>query len=200
MSVYSEHVQKLIKELSRLPGIVPRSAERIVFHVLKSDEGWVKALSDLLVKVKRQVFFCKICNNISEEHVCHICRDETRDHKTICVVEEPKDVIFMEKSKSYRGVYHVLLGALSPLNAIGPKELKIKELEARLKKNEAKEIIIATNFNTDGETTALYLAKILKPHGVKITRIARGIPLGSDLEYVDQDTLAVAVEGRQEMK
>ncbi|RLI97070.1 MAG: recombination protein RecR [Candidatus Aenigmatarchaeota archaeon] len=200
MSAYSELVQRLVKELSRLPGIGPRSAERIVFHVLKLDEGRVKLLSDLLLKVKKEVFFCQICNNLSEDKICHICRDEAREQNIICVVEEPKDVISLEKSGSFKGVYHVLLGALSPLSGVGPKELKIKELEERIKKGSIEEVIIATNFNTEGEATALYLAKILKPYSIKITRIARGIPIGSNLEYVDRDTLACAVGGRQEIK
>ena len=200
MSAYSELVQRLVKELSRLPGIGPRSAERIVFHVLKLEEGRVKLLSDLLLKVKKEVFFCQICNNLSEDKICHICRDEAREQRIICVVEEPKDVISLEKSGSFKGVYHVLLGALSPLSGVGPKELKIKELEERIKKGSIEEVIIATNFNTEGEATALYLAKILKPYSIKITRIARGIPIGSNLEYVDRDTLACAVGGRQEIK
>ena len=199
MSAYSELVQKLVKELSRLPGIGPRSAERIVFYLLKSDKVYVKLLSDLLLKVKEEVFFCQVCHNLSEDKLCHICRNETRDHRTICVVEEPKDVISLEKSGGFKGVYHVLLGVLSPLSGIGPKELKIRELEERVKEGGVQEIVLATNFNTDGEATALYLLKVLKPYGVKLTRIARGIPLGSNLEYVDHDTLACAIEGRQEM-
>ena len=200
MSAYSELVQKLVKELSFLPGIGPRSAERIVFYLLKSNERYVSRLSELLLQVKERVFFCETCNNLSENTICRICQDETRNHKAICVVEEPKDVIFLEKSGSYKGIYHVLLGALSPLSGVGPKELKIKELVERVKQNSIEEVIIATNFNTDGEATALYLAKILKTYKVKITRIARGIPVGSNLEYVDQDTLACAISGRQEME
>ncbi|MBU1863057.1 MAG: recombination mediator RecR [Candidatus Omnitrophica bacterium] len=199
MSAYSELVQKLVKELSRLPGIGPRSAERIMFYLLKSNGQQVKQLSDLLVQVKEKVFFCEKCYNLSEGKVCHICRDETRDHCLICVVEEPKDVISLEKSGGYKGVYHVLLGALSPLSGVGPKELKIKELEEKIKRQNVTEVIIATNFNTDGETTALYIEKVLKPYGVKLSRIARGIPTGSNLEYVDRDTLAYAIAGRQEI-
>ena len=199
MSAYSEIIQRTVKELSRFPGIGPRSAERMIFHLLKSDEGRVRLLSDLLIQLKQKVFFCDVCNNLSEEKMCHICRDDARDHSIVCVVEEPKDVISIEKSKAHKGVYHVLLGALSPLSGIGPKELKFKELEERLKKEDIREVVVATNFNTDGEMTALYLQKTLAPYGVRLTRIARGIPTGSNLEYVDQDTIACAIDGRVEM-
>lgn len=196
---YTDLVQRLIKELSRFPGIGPRSAERIVFHMLKSEDVWVKQLADLMVSTKESVYFCSVCNNLSEKTICHICSDDNRDETILCVVEEPKDVIFIEKSGGFKGRYHVLLGALSPLSGVGPKELKIKELFERLRKEPVKEVILATNFNTDGETTALYLAKHIKPLGIRITRIARGVPTGSNLEYVDHDTLAYALEGRKEM-
>ena len=196
MAAYTELVQKLIKELSRFPGIGPRSAERMVFHILRSDKLWVNQLSETILRVKEEIFFCQKCNNLSEEEVCHICSDQKRDKSIICVVEEPKDIIFLEKSKSFTGLYHVLLGALSPLNGVGPKELKIKELMDRVAQSEVKEIIVATNCTTDGEATALYLQKILSPFEKKISRIACGVPRGSNLEYVDQDTLACAVAGR----
>lgn len=199
MSAYSELVQNLVTELKKFPGVGPRSAERILFYLLKAEKQDIKHLSDLLLEVKEKVFFCKVCNNLSEDSVCHICKDEDRDKSTICVVEEPKDVIFLEKCGTYKGVYHVLLGALSPLSGIGPKELKVPDLEARLADGgTVKEVIIATNFNNDGEATALYLKKKLAKHKVKVTRIARGVPTGSNLEYVDEDTLSCAMLGRRE--
>jgi recombination protein RecR len=200
MTAYSDKVQKLIKELAKFPGIGPRSAERMVFHLLKTDESWTKSIADLLIDVKKSVFFCDVCNNLSEAETCHICRSDTRDHSTLCIVEEPKDVIALEKSGGYNGIYHVLLGALSPLNGVGPNELKIAELERRLQNEHISEVIIATNVNTDGETTSLYLQKLLKPYTVRITRIACGVPRGSSLEYVDQETLACALAGRKELE
>jgi len=198
MPAYSDKVQKLIKELSKFPGIGPRSAERMVFFLLKTDEMWAKNVAQLLIDVKESVFFCDVCNNLSEAGVCHICRSDNRDHATLCIVEEPKDVIALEKSGGYNGIYHVLLGVLSPLSGIGPSELKIAELERRMQSEHISEVIIATNVNTDGETTALYLQKILKPYNVRISRIACGVPRGSSLEYIDQETLACALEGRKE--
>ena len=200
MAAYSDLIQKLIKELSRFPGVGPRSAERMVFALLKGDKSWADTLSRLIVEVKESVYFCGICNNLSESEICHICRDDTRDSSIVCVVEEPKDVIALEKSGEYHGLYHVLLGALSPLNGIGPNELKITALEDRIKEGTVNEIIIATNVNTDGETTALYLQKILKPYGLRLSRIACGVPRGSSLEYIDQETLAHALAGRTEIE
>jgi len=199
MAAYSDLIQKLIKELSKFPGIGARSAERMVFSLLKSDEQWSQTLADLLVQVKQSVFFCDICNNLAEESICHICRDESRDQAQLCVVEEPKDVIALEKSRGYHGLYHVLLGALSPLNGIGPKDIRINELVARVSEGTITEVVIATNVNTDGETTSLYLQKVLKPFGVRLTRIACGVPRGSSLEYIDQETLACALSGRKEI-
>jgi len=199
MATYTDLVQKLIKELSRLPGIGPRSAERIIFYLLRSSDSQATLLSELITQVKEHVHFCEVCNNLSENYTCSVCQDETRDKHIVSVVEEPKDVVFLEKCGKFNGVYHVLLGALSPLNGIGPKDLKIKELEEKVAREKIDEIIVATNFNADGEATALYLKKILKPYNLKITRIARGIPTGSNLEYVDQETLAYAIAGRQEV-
>ena len=197
MPVYSELVQQLVSELKKFPGIGPRSSERILFYLLKAEKTDITLLSDLLKEVKEKVFFCEICNNLAEENICHICKDEEREQEIVCVVEEPKDVIFLERCGTFKGLYHVLLGALSPLSGIGPKELKVKELEMRLTEGKIKEIIIATNFNNDGEATALYLKKKLAPYGVKLTRIARGVPTGSNLEYVDEDTLSCAMNGRR---
>jgi recombination protein RecR len=196
MSAYSELVTRLIKEFTRLPGVGPKSAERMVFYILKENAEYARNLADLLVRVKRQSFFCRECHHLSDSEICHLCSDPGRDSGVICVVEEPKDVIALEKTGSYRGLYHVLLGALSPLDGIGPGELKIQDLARRVTEKKAEEVILATNSNTEGEVTALYLAKVLRPLGVKITRIARGMPLGSYIEYVDQATLAQAMAGR----
>ncbi len=196
MDGYSDIIRSLINELTAFPGIGPKSAERMVFYLLRSEKKWAYRLSDLIKKVKEDVFFCKICHNLSESSVCRICGDDTRDKSLICVVEEPKDVIFVENTKSYNGLYHVLLGALSPLNGIGPSDLKIKELLNRVETGGIEEIILATNCNAEGEATAFYLQKILKPFGIKITRIACGVPKGSNLEYVDSETLARAVSAR----
>lgn len=196
MSAYSELVTRLIKEFTRLPGVGPKSAERMVFYILKENAEYARNLADLLVRVKRQSFFCRECHYLSDSEICHLCSDPGRDSGVICVVEEPKDVIALEKTGSYRGLYHVLLGALSPLDGIGPGELKIQDLVRRVTEKKAEEVILATNSNTEGEVTALYLTKVLRPLGVKITRIARGMPLGSHIEYVDQATLAQAMAGR----
>ena len=196
MSAYSDLLSRLMKELTKLPGIGPKSAERIVFYLLKENGEYVRNLAELLVQVKRRSFFCQQCHHLSEAEICHICQDPSRDRKVICVVEDPKDVISFEKTGSYHGLYHVLLGALSPLDGIGPSELKIEDLLKRIRKHSIKEVILATNSNTEGETTALYLLRALKPLGVKVTRIARGLPVGSHIGYVDQATLAQALEGR----
>lgn len=196
MKAYAEWMSQLIEALSRLPGIGRRSAERIVFYLLKAGRDEVAKLSSLLLQVKDNVFFCGLCHNFSDARLCHICSDPGRDHGVICVVEDPKDVIAIEKTGSYVGVYHVLLGALSALEGIGPNEIRITDLLKRIKENKIREIILATNPNTEGETTALYLSKILKPFHLKITRIARGIPVGSHIEYTDQATLSRALEGR----
>ncbi len=196
MSAYSDLISRLIKELSRLPGIGPKSAERIVFHLLKEKSDYGRTLGELIIQVKQRSCFCSQCHHLTESEICHICQDPGRDGRTICVVEEPKDVISFEKTGSYRGLYHVLLGALSPLDGIGPSELKIQDLIRRIRETEVQEVILATNSNTEGETTALYLVRALKPLGVKVTRIARGLPVGSNIEYADQATLAQALEGR----
>jgi len=196
MSAYSERITRLIKELSRLPGVGPKSAERMVFHILKENTEYARRLSELIASVRKQTFFCHECHHLSETEICHICSDPSRDQKVICVVEEPKDVISFEKTGGYHGLYHVLTGALSPLDGIGPSELKIQELIQRLHTRKVEEVILAMNSNTEGETTALYLVNVLKPLGIKITRIARGLPIGSHIEYADQATLAHALAGR----
>lgn len=196
MSVYTDVITRLIKELSRLPGIGPRSAERIVFYLLKADTEYARNLGALIAEVKQNSFFCRECHHLSESEICHICRNPGRDRKVLCVVEEPKDIIAFEKTGVFNGLYHVLLGALSPLDGIGPRELRIQDLLRRIREKNVREVILATNSNTEGETTALYLTKILKPLGVTITRLAKGMPVGSHIEYADQATLGQALEGR----
>lgn len=185
-----------MEALAKFPGIGRKSAERIVFYLLKTSREEVKTLASLLTAVKENVFFCKTCHNFSDAQICHICSDPGRDQGVICVVEDPKDVIAIEKTGQYVGVYHVLLGVLSALEGVGPGEIRIADLLKRVKVGKVREVILATNPNTEGETTALYLAKVLKPYSVKITRIARGIPVGSHIEYTDQATLARSLEGR----
>ncbi|MDD5449394.1 MAG: recombination mediator RecR [Candidatus Omnitrophica bacterium] len=194
-----ESLLNLIEYFKKFPGIGQKTAQRLAFFVLKSPAAYVKDLSEALTRVKQVVRFCKLCNNLSDEELCAICKDSGRDRGIICVVEEPTDVIAVEKTGKFPGVYHVLLGALSPLDGIGPDELKIKELLARVKEKKPKEVIIATNPDTEGETTALYLAKVLKPFNIRTTRIGFGMPIGAELEYVDQATLLKAMDSRREL-
>ena len=195
---HTKTLNKLIEELSKMPGIGPKSAQRIAFYILRSSKEEAKALSQAILDLKEKIIHCSICNNITEDNPCEICSNSQRDHSIICVVEEPKDVLAFEKSRGFIGIYHVLLGALSPLEGIGPDELKIKELVERLKREKISEVILATNPNTNGEMTAMYLAKMIKSLGVKVTRIAYGIPVGSNIDYVDEETLAKSLEGRKE--
>ena len=197
MKYTSEAVEKAIHELSKLPGIGRKSAQRHVFFLLKQSDAQVQQLADALLELKSRVKHCSICFNITEADPCPICTGEKRSRAVICVVEEANDVLALENTGEYRGLYHVLGGALSPLDGIGPDDLKIRELLARLS-DDVSEVIIATNPNTEGEATALYLAKLIKPLDIKISRIARGIPVGADLEYADEITLARAMEGRLE--
>ena len=190
----------LIEEFAKMPGIGPKSAQRLAFHVLRSSSNDALALSKAIGKVKESVRFCKICNNLSDEEMCDICNSKARDRSLLCVVEEPNDVAAIERAREYNGIYHVLLGSLSPLDGIGPSDLKIKELLERVKTDKFKEIIIATDFNTEGEATALYLMKQLTPLGARLTRVAYGIPVGGDIEYADQATILRAFEGRRELK
>lgn len=199
MSSYAKFLKRLIDEFTKLPGIGPKSAERLAMHVLKGSVEQAKALAYAILKAKQSLGYCKICNNIADSEICPVCQDHRRDKKTICVVEEPKDVLALERSGTYQGVYHVLLGVISSLDGIGPEDLKIKELLTRLKQNQVKEVIIATDSDAEGEVTALYLAKLCKPSGVRTTRIACGIPAGGNLEYADQATLGKALQGRQEV-
>jgi recombination protein RecR len=197
---YPEPVARLIEALQRLPGIGPKTAQRLTFFLLKRPVEEVRELSEALVAVKDRIVYCQTCFNVTDEDPCRICRDPGRDSRLICVVEEPNDLLAMERTGEFRGRYHVLLGALSPLDGIGPEDLKVRELLARLDTGaDTAEVILATNPNVEGEATALYLAKLLRPLGVKVTRIARGLPVGGDLEYADQVTLSKALEGRREI-
>jgi recombination protein RecR len=195
--VYEGVVQDLIDELGRLPGVGPKSAQRIAFHLLQADPIDVKRLVSALVEVKDKVRFCSICGNVAQEEQCRICRDERRDRALICVVEEPKDVVAIERTREFRGRYHVLGGAISPIEGIGPDDLRIRELLARLASDEVTEVILATDPNLEGEATATYLARLLRPMGVRVTRLASGLPVGGDLEYADEVTLGRAFEGRR---
>lgn len=195
ISYLSNSMQRAVEELSKLPGIGKKSAQRLVFFLLKLPREEIVALAKSLVDVKDKASYCSICFNITEKNPCSICMNDHRDRSIICVVEEANDVMAFEKTGEYKGLYHVLGGALSPLDGIGPDDLKIKELLARIK-DEVKEIILANNPNVEGEATALYLSKLIMLHGVKLTRIARGIPVGTDIEYADEITLTRALEGR----
>ena len=183
-----------------MPGIGPKSAQRLAFYILRSPKDDADALAKAILKVKDSVRFCRACNNLSDEDLCGICKSSTRDRSILCVVEEPNDIVTIERAGEFNGIYHVLLGSLSPLDGIGPSDLKIKELLERIKTEKFKEMIIATDFNTEGEATSLYLLKVLKNSGIRITRVAYGIPVGGDLQYADQATIIKAFEGRRELK
>lgn len=199
MAHYPEPVARLIDALQRLPGIGPKTAQRLTFFLLKRPIDEVRELGEALLAVKERIVYCRVCFNVTDLDPCRVCTDPSRDSRLICVVEEPNDMLAMERTGEYRGQYHVLLGALSPLDGIGPEDLKVRELLARLDAGGTTEVILATNPNVEGEATALYLAKLLRPLGVRVTRIARGLPVGGDLEYADQVTLSKALEGRREM-
>ncbi len=192
-------LQNLIDQFKRLPGVGPKGAQRLAFHILKTPREDAERLCDAVRDVKDRVTYCSVCNNITDVDPCAFCADEMRDHTMICVVEEPQNVHVVEKGGGFRGVYHVLLGALSPLQGIGPDDLKIKGLLARIEKGGMAEIILATNPTVEGEATAIYLARLLKPLGMRVTRIATGVPVGSDLEYADELTMGKAMEGRREV-
>ena len=200
MSGFPASMKVLIEEFSKMPGIGPKSAQRLAFYILRSPNSDAEALSRAVLKVKNSVRFCNLCNNLSDEDLCDICKSPSRDRSVLCVVEEPNDIATIEKAGEYDGLYHVLLGSLSPLDGIGPSDIKIKELLDRVKKDKYKEIIVATDFNTEGEATALYLFKVLKGSGAKVTRVAYGIPVGGDLQYADQATIVKAFEGRREVR
>lgn len=198
--MYEGIIQSLIDELGRLPGIGPKSAQRIAFHVIQSERSDIERLVEVLRTVRERVKFCTICGNISEENECVICRDPRRDGSLICVVEESKDVVAIERTREFKGRYHVLGGAISPIDGVGPDQLRIKELLGRLQDADVVEVILATDPNLEGEATATYLARLIKPLGVEVSRLASGLPVGGDLEYADEVTLGRAFEGRRKLE
>jgi len=197
--IYTESIEKLIEKLIKLPGIGRRSAERIVGYILNASNGEIKTLTEAISRAKENVRFCRLCNNFSEQELCKICQDSRRQKEILCIVEKPSDVTAIEKAGNFSGVYHVLLGSISPLEGKGPSDLKIDGLISRIKQDNIKEAIIATDADTEGEITALYLTKVIKPLGVKLTRIGVGIPMGSNLEYADSATLSKALESRRDI-
>ncbi len=200
MSIYTPAVQTLIDELGKLPGVGPKSAQRIAFHLVKLSEEDAIRLSNAISEAKEKVRFCEKCFNMSDEPICEICSDSRRDPSLVCVVEEPRDIVAVERTQEYKGFYHVLQGAINPIDGIGPEQLRVKELLARLQENPISEVILCTNPNIEGEATAMYLARLLEPLGLSITRIASGLPVGGDLEYADELTLGRALEGRREVE
>jgi recombination protein RecR len=198
--VYAGPVQDLIDELGRLPGVGPKSAQRIAFHLLKLEPVDALRLAHAITEVKERITFCRRCWNVSETEECDICTDSRRDTAAICVVEEPRDIVAVEKTREFKGRYHVLQGAISPIEGIGPEQLKVRELLARLEPEGVEEVILCTNPNIEGEATAMYLARLLKPLGLRVTRIASGLPVGGDLEYADELTLGRALEGRRDVE
>lgn len=199
MNYYSASIAQLIEQFTKLPGIGRKTAQRLAFHVISMPNQDAHSLADAIVTAKESVKYCKVCTNLTDQDTCNICSDKRRDPLTICVVEDPRDVVAMERTKEFKGYYHVLHGAISPLEGVGPEDIKIKELLSRLTNQPVDEIIIATNPNIEGEATAMYLSKLLKPMGIKVSRIAHGIPVGGDLEYADEVTLTKALEGRREI-
>lgn len=199
MSDYAEPIERLIDEFRRLPGIGAKSAQRLAYSVLRRSREDAERLSRAIIEVKEKILYCSRCNNFSDRDPCHYCSNAARSSDTICVVEEPHDILSIEKTREYHGQYHVLHGALSPINGVGPEELMLKNLLERLREGAVKEIILATNPNVEGEATAIYLARLLKPIGVKVSRIALGVPVGSDLEFADEVTMSKALEHRHEL-
>ncbi|HZJ83790.1 MAG TPA: recombination mediator RecR [Clostridia bacterium] len=199
MNYYIEPIARLINELSRLPGIGSKTAQRLAFHIINMPIEHVKSLAKAIDEVKGHIQYCSICGNISEDDTCAICKGHSRDQSIICVVEDIRDVMAMERTGEFKGLYHVLNGTISPMDGIGPDDIRIKELLARIQDDRLKEVIMATNSNIEGEATAIYISRILKPMGIKTTRIAHGLPVGGDLEYADQVTISKALEGRREM-
>jgi recombination protein recR len=199
MSNFSKPIENLIRQLSKLPGIGQKTAQRLAFHIINMEDEDAKALSSSILEAKEKIQFCSICQNIADSNPCEICSSTDRSSEVICVVESPREVIAMEKSKEFNGKYHVLHGTISPSNSITPDMLKIRELVERLASDDIKEVILATNPTIDGEATAMYIARLLKPFGIKITRIARGLPMGADIEYADEVTITKALENRVEI-
>ena len=199
MKYYAKPLNKLINELSKLPGIGGKTAQRLAFHILSMDNKEAMDLADAIKNAKESMTYCSVCGNLTDEDPCAICSDGSRDKSVICIVESPKDVVAMEKIREYHGYYHVLHGAISPMDGIGPDDINLKSLIVRLQDEAVQEIIIATNPNIEGEATAMYIARLIKPSDIKVSRIAHGIPVGGDLEYADEVTLLKAVEGRREL-
>ncbi|MGI5989824.1 MAG: recombination mediator RecR [Lachnospiraceae bacterium] len=199
MEIYSSHIGRLIEQLARLPGIGPKSAQRLAFHIISMPKEQVEALSGAILDAKENVHYCKECCTLTDGDLCPVCADDKRDHSTIMVVEDTRDMAAYEKTGKYDGVYHVLHGAISPMNGVGPEDIRMKELMTRLAKEDIKEVILATNSSLEGETTAMYLARLIRPTGIKVTRIASGVPVGGDLDCVDEVTLLRALEGRTDM-
>lgn len=199
MKYYAKPLSRLIGELSRLPGIGQKSAQRLAFHILSLPDGEAFSLARAISDAKTDMRFCSVCGNLTDVDPCRVCADVGRDDSIICVVESPRDVTAMERIKEYRGRYHVLNGTISPMDGIGPEQINIKSLIVRLQENDVKEVILATNPNIEGEATAMYIAKLIKPAGIKVSRIAHGVPVGGDLEYTDEVTLSMALEGRREL-
>lgn len=198
MDIYSGHINKLIEQLSRLPGVGAKSAQRLAFHIINMPKEEVEGIANAMISAKEHIHYCKECYTLTDEELCPICKDPNRNHKQIMVVEQTRDMAAYEKTGKYEGVYHVLHGAISPMLGIGPSDIKLAELMKRLQKN-VDEVIIATNSNLEGETTAMYISKMIKQAGIKVTRIASGVPVGGDLEYIDEVTLLRALEGRTEL-
>ncbi len=196
---YPEPIEKLIEAFAKLPGIGPKTAQRLAFYVLKSKIDYAEELGKAVLEIKQKIKLCSICGNYTDQEHCSICRSNTRNKEVICVVEDPKDVLALEKTNEYRGLYHVLHGAISPIDGIGPEQLTIRELIKRLESGDIKEIILATNSTIEGDTTSLYLAKLVSPLNIKVTRIAQGIPVGGDIDYADEITLSKAFIGRREI-
>lgn len=199
METTPRSVSQLIQEFHRLPGIGPKTAQRLTFYLLRAPKAQVEQLAAAIRNLREKIITCSICQNITEQDPCLICRDEARDHTLICVVEEPLDLVAIERTREFKGVYHVLHGAISPVEGIGPEDLRIKELLARLRDGRVQEVLLATNPNLEGEATAMYLERLIKPLGIRLTRLARGLPVGGDLEYADEVTLTRALEGRREV-
>jgi recombination protein RecR len=199
MAYYAPPIARLLDELERLPGIGPKSAQRLAYHILRGDTETADRLAEAIVEVKRSIHFCERCFNFAESELCDICADPVRDATALCVVEEPRDVVAIERTGEFRGTYHVLQGAISPIDGIGPEQLRVHELISRLADEVITEVILATDPDVEGETTALYVSRLVKPLGIKVTRIASGLPVGGDLEYADEVTLGRALEARREM-
>ena len=199
MKHYAKPLSNLISELSKLPGIGGKTAQRLAFHILSQDDKDAVALAEAILEAKRSMKYCSVCGNLTDVDPCSICTDTTRDQSIICVVESPRDVSAMERIKEFQGLYHVLHGAISPMDGIGPEDINLKQLIIRLQQNDVREVILATNPNIEGEATAMYTARLIKPSGIKVTRIAHGVPVGGDLEYADEVTLSKAMEGRREL-